>query len=142
MKCANLTPRQQRFVAAYVAEPNGAAAAVKAGFAARSARITASKLLTKANIRSAVGTARRELEAKHLVDRDRVIAELLQAVDLAREKGDPGSMISAWREIAKICGYYAPEVRKVNVNIAAKRVIEKLETLPDAELLAMVETNV
>ena len=76
------------------------------------------------------------------VSRDRVLQELEDAVDVAREKSDPGAMIAGWREIGKICGYYAPErVTKIDVNIAAKRFIDRLETMSDQELLDFADPS-
>jgi hypothetical protein len=51
-----LSERERRFVEAFMgpAKGNGAAAARIAGYANRSARVTASRLLTKANIRRAI----------------------------------------------------------------------------------------
>ena len=72
------------------------------------------------------------------VSRDRVLRELQDATALARRNGDPGAMIAAWRELGKICRYYAPErTVKVDVNIAAKRVVDRLETLSDRELMEL-----
>ena len=70
------------------------------------------------------------------VSRDRVLQQLEDAVGVARGKGDAGAMIAAgWRETGKICGYYAPErVIKIDVNNAAKRFIDRLETLSDQAL--------
>ena len=49
-------------------------------------------------------------------------------------------MIAGWREIGRICGYYAPEKDlKVHVNVTAQRLIEKYETMSDAELAALCE---
>ena len=35
---------------------------------------------------------------------------------MAREQQDPAAMIAGWREIAKLCGYYAPERRRIEVS--------------------------
>lgn len=53
---SKLTERERRFVAAYVGEGNGngAKAAQLAGYGRRSARVTASRLLTKANVQQAI----------------------------------------------------------------------------------------
>lgn len=58
-----LTSREDAFCTAYVADPkrNGTAAAIAAGYAPRSARVTASRLLTRANIRARI--SRLEAEA-------------------------------------------------------------------------------
>src|SRR5207244_3397347 len=49
-----LTSREQAFIAAYVGECqyNGAKAATAAGYSKRSAAVTASRLLTKANVQA------------------------------------------------------------------------------------------
>jgi hypothetical protein len=134
-----LNSRQLRFAEFFALSGNASDAARAAGYAAASAKVTASRLLTKDNVAAAVRDARRELEARMDVSRDRVLRELQRAIDVARRKGDAGSMIAGWREIGRICGYYAPErVTKIDVNIAAKRCIDRLETLSDASLLAMV----
>lgn len=75
------------------------------------------------------------------VSRKKVMDGMLEAIDMAKLQADAGNMIAGWREIAKMCGYYAPEVKKVEVNITAKRVIDKLETLSDADLLQMIEES-
>jgi phage terminase small subunit len=71
--------------------------------------------------------------------RERVVQELLEAIDMARQQADPGTMIAGWREIGRLCGFYAPEVKKVDIGINARRVIGKLEALSDAELLQLTQ---
>jgi phage terminase small subunit len=58
----NLTERQMKFIDAYIKCGNGAAAAIKAGYSENSARITASKLLTKANIREYMKERRSQIQ--------------------------------------------------------------------------------
>lgn len=53
-KNRKLTDKEERFCYQYVLLLNGAKAAIAAGYAVKSARITASKLLTKANIQERV----------------------------------------------------------------------------------------
>ena len=133
-----MNSRQRQFAELYALSGNGSDAARAAGYAAGSAKVTACRLLTKDNVAAAVRAARREHEARMEVNRDRVLRELQGAIDVARKKGDAGAMIAGWREIGKICGYYAPErTVKIDVNIAAKRAIDRLETLSDQELLAI-----
>lgn len=49
-----LTPKERRFVAEYPIDLNGAAAAVRAGYAKGSAKVTASRLLKKPEIKAAL----------------------------------------------------------------------------------------
>jgi hypothetical protein len=59
---------------------------------------------------------------------------------LIHGNGSRAARAAGWREIARICGFYVPEKPlQVSVNIAAKRTIQMLETLPDEELMRMAE---
>ena len=133
-----LTQRQEKFVRQYVVHGVGARAAREAGYAPGSARITASRLLTKVNVQSEITAERRRYERLVGLSQGQVAEELLGAFDLARSHGSAREMIAALREVGLICGYYdQPKEEKVHVNIAAKRAVDRLETLSDAELVSM-----
>ena len=137
-----MNSRQIRFAEQYALFGNASEAARAAGYAPASAKVTACRLVTNDNVASAVRAARRELEARMDVSRDRVLHELQGATEVAREKGDAGAKIAGWREIGKTCGYYAAErVTKIDVNIAAKRFIDQLETMSDQELLDITASS-
>jgi phage terminase small subunit len=71
-----LTPREENFVRAYLIDFNGAKAAQRAGYAARGARVTASRLLSKARVITAL-QQQREKHARRLeVTTERVLDEL------------------------------------------------------------------
>ena len=92
-----------------------------------------------------VANAIKHLHKKHEkvadMSRKRVMDGLLEAIDLAKMQADAGNMISGWREIGRMCGYYAPEVKKIDINITAKRVIDKMETLSDADLMKLIDES-
>ena len=101
-----ITQRQADFVRGYVKHGNAARAAREAGYAPKSARITACRLLTKANIQSEITAERRRYELEIGLDRTALTRELASALDLAKLQADPAQMVSAAREIARLCGYY------------------------------------
>lgn len=130
----HLALRQQSFVHAYVESGNGAAAAVRAGYSARSAKVTASRLLTKANVQAAIRSQQAQIAKRLELSRERVIAELQEAVNLARLKGDPQAMVAAWREMAKICGFYAPAEKRIELGVKEGGLLARLEKMSDSEL--------
>ena len=136
-----LTRKQARFVEEYAVDFNGTQAAVRAGYAPRSARVTASRLLTKVAIQEAVGALQRHSAEQLRITRERILEELQTAIQIAKVQGDVQSMIRGWVEVARICGYYAPERKSVEVSVSAKRVMRELERLSDAELLAIAENG-
>lgn len=83
----------------------------------------------------------RKHEQAAQMTRKKVMDGMIEAIDMARLQADSGNMIAGWREIGKMCGYYAPEVKKIDINITAKRVIDKMETLSDDDLMKMIEDS-
>ena len=101
-----ITQKQSAFVRGYVKHSNAAKAARDAGYAPKSARVTACRLLTKANIKAEIAAERRRYELEIGLDRAAVTRELAKALDLAKLQADPAKMVAAAREIGRVCGYY------------------------------------
>jgi len=101
-----VTQKQAYFVRGYVKHGNAAKAAREAGYAVESARITACRLLTKANIQAEIAAERRRYELEFGLDRTALARELASAMDLAKLQADPAKIVAAAREIGLICGYY------------------------------------
>lgn len=132
-----LTPKQARFIEEYVLDHNATAAALRAGFAPKSARVIACRLL-KANkaVQEAVAAQEALLAAEVGMTRQRVVQGLLEAVEMARERQEPGAMIAAWRELGKMLGYYAPE--RVKVAVAEGR-LNDFTLMSDESLQAIID---
>lgn len=103
-----LSSRQAQFVEEYAVRRNGTVAAARAGYSQKSAKVTAARLLTKANVRTALAVREAENARALAVTRERVLAEVRVAISIAALNGDAMAMIAGWREVAKLCGYYAP----------------------------------
>lgn len=71
-----ITDKQRKFIEAYLLEPNGTKAAIKAGYAKGSAAITATKLLRHANVVAELDRRRARLSIKTEITPDLVLAEL------------------------------------------------------------------
>ena len=132
-----LTQKQQRFVAEYMVDGNGSRAAIAAGYGHAGARVRAHRL-TRDNV-----AVRAEIQARQGVDSQRlqmerqdVIAGLLEAVQLAKERQEPAAMIRGWAELARLMGFYQPQRHQVEVSTAPD--MRRYEAMSDAELLAVV----
>jgi phage terminase small subunit len=71
-----LTAKQRRFVEEYLIDLNGAQAAIRAGYSAKTARQQASENLSKPDIAEAIAAAQQERSQRTEITQDRVIAEL------------------------------------------------------------------
>lgn len=67
--------------------------------------------------------------------RDEVVAGIKDAINQAKLIADPSAQIKGWTELARMLGYYAPEVKKVELSISADKQRQRLEVLSDEELL-------
>lgn len=71
------------------------------------------------------------------VKRKDVIDGIREAIERAKLAGEPMTEISGWREIAKICGHYAPEVKKVELSTDAQKLLKRFEDMSDNDLLEL-----
>ena len=133
-----MNARQTRFVQEYLVDRNGAAAAIRAGYSPRTARQIAYEILTRPDVAEAVGQGEAKLAAEAELSRAAVMKGLQEAIEIARLRSDPSAMIAGWREIAKMCGYYAPERKQVQLSVDARAQRHELERMTDAELAKLI----
>ena len=133
-----MKPLHTRFAQEYLVDRNGAAAAVRAGYAPRAARQQAYELLTRPDVAEAVRTGEAEIAAHAQVTRTTVLSGLQEAIEIGRSRSDPSAMIAGWREVAKMCGYYAPERKQIELSTAGLAVRAEIEEMSDVELANLI----
>ena len=89
-----LTPKQARFIEEYLVDLNATQAAIRAGYAERSATVTASKLLTKANIQEAIQIAQLARSERTQITVDKVLEDIELIKLNAMQQEDDGKMIN------------------------------------------------
>jgi phage terminase small subunit len=135
---ATLTAKQTRFISEYLVDGNGAGAAARAGYSPKTARAIATENLTKPAIQNAL-QARQAADATRLsIQREDVLAGLQEAVQQAREQHNPMGMIAGYRELAKMLGFYAPEVKHVELTAGQAAVKGNFAAMSDEQLLALI----
>jgi phage terminase small subunit len=134
-----LSARHRRFIDEYLVDHNATRAARAAGYSPASAHVTGCRLLRNANVAAAIQARQAEVERRLELDRQKVIERLQEAIEIARIKADPAAMIRGWVEIARMCGYYAPERTQVEINTSSAALGVRIRELGDEELLALAE---
>lgn len=81
-------------------------------------------------------------EASCMMTRKKVMDGLLEGVEMAKIIGEPASVIAGWREVGRMCGYYEPVKRQLDINITGDVNIKRLESMPDSELLKLIKGEV
>ena len=81
---------------------------------------------------------KRKYEEAAQMTRKKVMDMLLEAYDAAKLTSEPASMVSAAREIGKMCGYFTVQ-HKVEVSVSGNVLIDRMNRLSDEELLRLIE---
>lgn len=126
-----VTPKQHDFVRLWASGESILSASERAGFNDRGT--TAYRLTKQANIQRLYHEEKAKYEAAADINRRKVMEMLMEAYDMAKLMAEPATMVSAAREIGKMCGYYAPS--ETRIKIEGNVVMEKMAGLSDAELL-------
>ena len=141
MDMQQLSARQQRFVREYVLDFNGAQAAIRAGYSQKAAKEVAYRLLTYTHVTQAVEQQAQEAARKLEITRETVLQGLLEAAAMAKEEGSTLALVSAWREVAKLMGFYPSSRVQIEskVTLDAGLSARQLEQLTDVQLLRIIE---
>lgn len=111
---------------------NHTQAARSAGYAFPN--VAGAQMIKIPEIREAVEKEQRKYEAKADMTRQKVMDGLVEAIEVAKLQADAQGMVAGWREIIKICGYQAPEVKKLDISINGVARLTQIETMSDEEL--------
>lgn len=87
---------------------------------------------------------KRALDAEHRrsqqvvnMSRKTVMRGMLEAIDMAKDQRQPGGMISGWKEIGRMCGFYEPEKREILLSVNSQQLIAEMKNLPREKLLEL-----
>ena len=136
---ADLSPKQKAFIQ-YVAEgDSGSAAAIRAGCTPTSAKTIASQWRAIPVIQQEIAKAQAAYAEASQMTKKKVMDMLLEGYEMAKLMSEPATMVSAAREVGKMCGFYEPKKIDVNVNVNGSVVLENMNKMTDAELLKIIE---
>ncbi len=118
---------------------NAALSARMAGYAAGCSHVTGCQLLQHPRVAAAVRGLEEAVAREVGVSRQEVIEQLLEAADLARDLREPAAMISAFRNLAQLCGYYRQQGGGA-VNLHPDQCVDSTNfvSMNDTQLLALI----
>jgi hypothetical protein len=132
-----LTAQQNLFVKYWAEGESVRTALVRAGYSEDSSY--GHRMTKMPNILKAKAEYHRQyVEVAQKSKRD-VLEMFQEAFDMAKLMAEPATMVSAAREIGKMCGYYEPTKVDVALNVTGAL---KLEQMSDADLYKMIETAI
>lgn len=130
-----LTPKQKDFADARLVGASLAGALAQAGYSEN----MEDPEKRSEEVRKYLAEARKGIVDATTLTRLDVIQGILDAITDAKLMAEPATMISGYKELAKIMGFNAPEVKKLDITVNGARVRSKMEALSDAELLQLSE---
>lgn len=131
-----LTQMQKDFVKLWAQGESIATASHRAGYADGS--VYAYRMVKMPNILALYNEEKRLYEEAAGMSRKKVMDMLLEAYADAKMVNEPASMVSAAREIGKMCGYYEPVRHKVDVSVNGTVIHKRLAGMSDSELLDLI----
>ena len=133
LRCGSLPPRQVQFVAEYVVDFNGAQAAMRAGYSKRTARIKASQLLARLEIKEAVAAQTQQKADQRDLEADAVVERLSQIAfgDIRQLFDETGRL----KKVTELSRETAALIASVGVNRSGTTQVKLVSRLRALELL-------
>jgi len=136
----SLTKQQTEFFHVYSAAPFMPEAEVCRQAGIRPAQVTKWKKNSE-KFRQALAVEHRRSQRVINMSRKVVMDGLLTAIDMAKDQRQPGGMISGWKEIGRICGFYEPERREISISVNGQDLVEQLKFMPKEKLLELASQH-
>lgn len=76
------------------------------------------------------------------ITRSQVQAGIAKAINMAELQADPMAMIRGWQEVNKMCGYYAPEEKRITLTSDQSGDLRRMQTMPLNELIDMADGEI
>ncbi len=124
----SLPTRQACFVAEYLVDLNGAAAAIRAGYSKSRARQQAYRLSQKPEVQEAIAAAIEERSKRTQVSQDEVIQGLKDETELKGEGSRPAARVQAWAWLGRHLAMFTD-----NTNLGGSVGIRHEDALKDLE---------
>jgi len=141
-----LTEMQREFVKNLAAGETAKNAYLRAGYklsdaASMGARSYIYRMLEMPNIKRALAIEQEAYAKQSNMTKKKVMDGLLEGIEMAKLMSEPMTMISGWREVGKLCGFYEPTRHKVDISVNGTLVLEQMNSLSDEELLKLIENG-
>lgn len=131
-----LTERQLAFAREYAKGNSISVSMARAGFSVAQQSL-GYRMIKMPNVMAVVEAERKRYEEASQMSRKKVMDMLIESYEMAKMMAEPATMVSAAREVGKMCGYYEP--RKVEISVTAAAATGRMNALTDEELLKIIE---
>lgn len=71
--------------------------------------------------------------------RKKVMDGLLEGIEMAKLVSDPNAVITGWKTVGQMCGYFEPVKRRLDINVTGSIQMNRMNAMSDAELLRVIQ---
>lgn len=93
------------------------------------------------NVRTEIARIREETVKNTGITKEKVVEMFVEAGNMARVMSDPQGLIAAARELGKMLGFYAPEVKKTLHGVDQASLKKALEDMSDEDLMKLANSR-
>ena len=134
-----LTAQQRAFVKARAEGDTITNSIIRAGYTGPLAKQRGFQTQSLPAVAAALEREREAFRVAAQTTKEEVMQMHKDAFDMARLLSEPATMVSAAREIGKLCGYYEPKKIDLNINVNGSVRLDQMSKMSDAELLKIIE---
>lgn len=131
-----LTEKQKLFVRFWAAGETIPAASARAGYS--DGATFAYRLVRMPNVLKMYEEEKQLYREAGQITKKKVIDMFLEAYDMAKLEADPHAMVSSARELGKICGFYEPVKKKLEISVNGELKLREMSAMSDEELAKLV----
>lgn len=134
-----LTEMQRHFVREWAKGETIRTASARAGY--NPGDSIAYRMVKMPNILKMYREEKAKYEQAAQMSRKKVMDMHLEAFEMAKLMSEPASMVSAAREIGRMCGYYEPVKHVVEHNHSGELTLRQLSGMSDVELMKLMKAD-
>jgi len=134
-----LTPQAKNFIKLWAEGNTVHAAALKAGYVNTSYAYALAHTPTGMAL---YNEEKKKYEEVSEMTRKRVMDGLLDGIEMCKITGDGPGVITGWKTIGQMCGYFEPIKRKVELSVKGNVMLGRLNAMSDADLLKVIQEGV
>lgn len=133
-----ITEKQRAFIKLWAQGESILSASERAGYSDNGTY--AYRLVRQPHVIALYEAEKRKYEEACDMSRKKVMDMLIESYEMARLLAEPATMVSAAREIGKMCGYYAPVEIKTSTP-EGEALKQRIDRMSDDELIKLVMQN-
>jgi hypothetical protein len=134
------TAKQKKYVEARAKGLSREQSAITAGYTAAEDPNT-SRIEAAPTVQAELARIRAETAKNTGVSKEDVVQMLMDAAQMARVMADPTGLVGAARELGKMLGFYAPEVKKTLHGVDKDSLRKALNEMGDEELMRLANAT-